>query len=187
MVRVIAGTFKHHRLSTLRGLDTRPTSDRLKETLFNLIQEEIEEAFFLDCFSGSGSIGIEALSRGARGVTLIECAPRAVRIIQNNLKSLSPAPARQVELLTHPAHISLRILQRQSRKFDIVFVDPPYSAVHRYPQTLEQIHRCHILAPRACVILEHSKGLTLPARLHDLSRVREVRQGDSQLSLYRGA
>lgn len=187
MVRVIAGKFKHHRLTTMRGLATRPTSDRLKETLFNLIREEVEEACFLDCFAGSGSVGIEALSRGARGVTLIECEPRAVQVIQRNLKSLSPAPPNRVTLLTQPAQVSLQILQRRRCKFDIVFIDPPYDAVQRYPQTLEQIQRCHILSSRACVILEHSKWLTLAPRHHDLSRVRQVRQGDSQLSLYRGA
>lgn len=187
MVRVIAGLFKHQRLATLKGLETRPTSDRLKETLFNLIREEVEASFFLDCFSGSGSVGIEALSRGARGVTLIECAPRAVQVIRRNLKALSPALSDQVGLMTRPTRASLRILQRRRLKFDIVFIDPPYNAVQHYPQTLEQIHRCHILAPQAWVILEHSKGLTLPSQTHDLSRVRQVRHGDSQLSLYRGA
>ena len=108
-------------------------------------------------------------------------------MIERNLKSLSPAPPGGVRLLTQPARVSLRILQRRKCKFDIVFVDPPYNDVQRYPQTLEQIRRCHILAPQAWVILEHSKGLTLPPRTHDLSRVRQVRHGDSQLSLYRGA
>ncbi len=185
MVRVIAGKFKHHRLATLKGLETRPTSDRLKETLFNLVREEVEESYFLDCFSGSGSVGIEALSRGARGVTLIECAPRAVQVIQRNLKSLSPGPPDRVALLTHPTQVSLRILQRRGLKFDIVFIDPPYDAVQHYPQALKQIHRCQLLAPRACVILEHSKRLTLEPRYHDMSRVRQVLHGDSQLSLYR--
>lgn len=186
MVRVIAGRFKHQRLTTLRGPETRPTSDKLKETLFNLIREEVEESVFLDCFSGSGSVGIEAWSRGAREVTLIECASRAVQVIERNLKSLSPTPPDGVTLLTQPAQVSLRILQRRKCKFDIVFVDPPYNDVQRYPQTLEQIHRCQVLAPRACVILEHSKRLTLEPRYHDLTRVRQVRHGDSQLSLYRG-
>ncbi len=187
MVRVIAGKFKHQRLATLKGLETRPSSDRLKEALFNLLREEVEESFFLDCFSGSGSVGIEALSRGARGVTLIECAPRAVQVIQRNLRSLSPDPSDRVALMTQPTRVSLRIIQRWKLKFDIVFVDPPYNAVQHYPRTLEQIHRCQILAPQACVILEHSKRLTLSPRYHDLSRVREIRHGDSQLSLYRGA
>ena len=186
MVRVIAGKFKHQRLTTLRGSETRPTSDKLKETLFNLIREEVEASCFLDCFSGSGSIGIEALSRGARKVALIESAPRAVQVIERNLASLSPAPPDRVTLLTQPVQVSLRILQRRMYKFDIVFIDPPYDAVQHYPQTLKQIYRCQILAPRACVILEHSKKLTLEPRYHDLSRVRQVRHGDSQLSLYRG-
>ena len=186
MVRIIAGKFKHQRLTTLQGPETRPTSDKLKETLFNLIREEVEESVFLDCFSGSGSVGIEALSRGARDVTLIECAPRAVQVIERNLKTLSPAPPDRVRLLVRPVQVSLRILQRRMCKFDIVFIDPPYDAVQHYPQTLKQIHRCQILAPRACVILEHSRRLTLQPRYHDLSRVRQVRHGDSQLSLYRG-
>ncbi len=187
MVRVIAGKFKHHRLRTLRGPDTRPTSDRLKETLFNLIRQEVEDCFFLDCFSGSGSVGIEALSRGARGVVLIESAPQAVQVIEANLQSLPPDLPGRVTLLTQPTPVSLRILQRQGRKFDIVFIDPPYAAVQRYPQTLDLIHRCQILARSACVIVEHSKRLTLSSRFHDLSRVREVQQGDSRLSLYRMA
>ena len=186
MVRVIAGTFRHQRLTTLRGSETRPTSDKLKETLFNLVREEVEESVFLDCFSGSGSVGIEALSRGARDVTLIESAPRAVQVIERNLKSLSPAPSDRVTLLTQPVQASLRILQRRMCKFGIVFIDPPYDAVQHYPRTLEQIHRCQVLAPRACVILEHSKWLTLQPRYHDLSRVRQVGHGDSRLSLYRG-
>ena len=106
MVRVIAGKFKHQRLTTLRGPETRPTSDRLKETLFNLIREKVEESCFLDCFSGSGSVGIEALSRGAREATLIESAPRAVRVIERNLASLSPAPPDRVTLLTQPVQLS---------------------------------------------------------------------------------
>lgn len=186
MVRVIAGKFKHQRLATLRGPETRPTSDKLKETLFNLVREEVEESVFLDCFSGSGSIGFEALSRGAREVTLIECAPRAVQVIERNLKSLSLAKTDRVRLLTQPVQVSLRILQRRKCKFGIVFIDPPYDAVQHYPRTLEQIHRCRILAPGACVILEHSKRLTLQPRYRDLSRVRQVRHGDSRLSLYRG-
>ncbi len=187
MVRVIAGRFKHHRLRTLKGLDTRPTSDQLKETLFNLIGQEVEDCRFLDCFSGSGNVGIEALSRGARGVALIESAPRAVQVIQANLRSLPPDCRHRVALLTKPVHGSIRILQRQGRKFDIVFIDPPYSAVQHYPRTLDLIHRCQILVPPAWVILEHSKRLTLPLQFNDLSRVREVRQGDSRLSLYRVA
>ena len=187
MVRIIAGKFKHHRLKTLRGLDTRPTSDRLKETVFNLIREEIENCCFLDCFSGSGSVGIEALSRGAQGVALIESAPRAVQVIRANLQSLPSDLPHNVALLTQPAHVALRILQRQRRKFDIVFLDPPYAAVQHYPQTLDLIHRCQILARPACVIVEHSKRLALPPQFNDLSREREVQQGDSRLTLYRVA
>ena len=88
MVRVIAGEFKSRKLRTLDGQVTRPTSDRLKETLFNLVQSHIADAAFLDCFAGSGSIGIEALSRGAEFVVFVEESPRAVKVIRQNLTLL---------------------------------------------------------------------------------------------------
>lgn len=184
MVRVIAGNFKRLSLRSPRGLTTRPTADRLKETVFNLIQQEIEECRFLDCYAGSGSIGIEALSRGAQRVVFIESAPPAIQAIQANLRSLPLTLRETVSLLKKPVHIAIRMLQHQAEKFDIVFVDPPYPAVQEYAQVLGLLHHCQVLSEHARVIVEHSNHFNLPVELEGLNKSREVKQGDSRLSLY---
>ena len=184
MVRVIAGNFKRRSLKAPRGLITRPTADRVKETVFNLIQQEIEGCHFLDCYAGSGSIGIEALSRGAQRVVFIESAPLAIQTIQANLRSLPLTLQETVSLLKKPAHIAIRMLQRQAKKFDIVFADPPYPAVQEYAQVLGLLHHCQILSEHARVIVEHSNHLNLPVKFEGLIKSREVKQGDSRLSLY---
>jgi len=184
MVRVISGNFKRRSLRAPRGLITRPTADRLKETVFNLIQQEIEGCRFLDCYAGSGSIGIEALSRGAQRVVFIESAPLAIQTIQANLRSLPLTLQETVSLLKKPAHIAIRMLQRQAKKFDIVFADPPYPAVQEYAQVLGLLHHCQILSEHARVIVEHSNHLNLPVKFEGLIKSREVKQGDSRLSLY---
>jgi 16S rRNA (guanine966-N2)-methyltransferase len=185
MVRVIAGTFKSRQLRTLPGAATRPTSDRLKETLFNLLQTEIEGRKFLDCYAGSGSIGIEALSRGAGFVAFIESSARAARVIGENLGRLGLLPSTHLLLLNKPVEAGLRILQQAGLKFDIVFLDPPYAATEEYPKVLKQLSRYDILEEQAIAVAEHSKHVTLTAETAGLARVREVKQGDSVLSFYR--
>jgi 16S rRNA (guanine(966)-N(2))-methyltransferase RsmD len=183
MVRVIAGTFKSRLLETLEGKTTRPTSDRLKETLFNLLQARLEGRRFLDCFAGSGSIGIEALSRGASYVAFIESSPRASRVIRGNLERLGFTSKTYV-LLNQPVENALKILQQSTSKFDIVFLDPPYAAAEQYPKVLEKLQQYKILNDEAIVIAEHSKHLTLTPEAAGLTRVRELKQGDSGLSIY---
>ncbi len=184
MIRIIAGTFKSRLLKTLGGKATRPTSDRLKETLFNLLQAQIAGCQFLDCFAGSGSIGIEALSRGAAFVAFIESAPRAVRIIQENLRRLDVVEASQYRLLDQPVESSLKKLQQAGQKFDIVFLDPPYAAEDLYRATLDQVVGCHLLTRHAFLIAQHSKHIALNAEPAGLTKIREVRQGDSVLSIF---
>jgi len=181
MVRVIAGEFKSRKLRTLDGHATRPTSDRLKETLFNLVQSRIAESVFLDCFAGSGSIGIEALSRGAGFVVFVEESPRAVKVIRENLALLGEDLSPRCQILSRKAETSLKSLER---KFDIVFLDPPYADADQYPRVFEQLQNCELLSDEALVVAEHSKFLALPAQIMQLERRREVRQGDSVLSLY---
>ena len=181
MVRVIAGEFKSRKLRTIDGQATRPTSDRLKETLFNLVQSRIRGSVFLDCFAGSGSIGIEALSRGAGFVVFVEESPRAVKVIRENLASLGEDQIARCQILSRKAETSLKSLER---KFDIVFIDPPYADADQYPRVFEQLQNCELLSDKALVVAEHSKFLALPAQIMQLERRREVRQGDSVLSLY---
>ena len=184
MVRVIAGQFKSRKLRTLDGQATRPTSDRLKETLFNLVQSCISGSAFLDCFAGSGSIGIEALSRGAGFVVFVEESPRAVKVIRQNLALLGEEDTARCQILGQKAEAGLKSLARSGRKFDIVFLDPPYADADQYPRVFEQLQDCELLSDEALLVAEHSKFLTLPAQVMHLERRREVRQGDSVLSLY---
>ena len=184
MVRVIAGSFKSRLLKTLDGKSTRPTSDRLKETLFNLLQPRLNGRRFLDCFAGSGSIGIEALSRGASYAAFIESSPRASGVIRENLEQLGLLPLRDYILLNQTVENGLKILQRAGSKFDIVFLDPPYAATEQYPKVLERLQRYQTLSDEAIVIAEHSNHVTLLVEAAGLTRIRELKQGDSVLSVY---
>ena len=124
MTRVIAGSLKGRRLQTLEGLTTRPTTDRCKEALFGVIQFELEQTSFLDLFSGSGGIGIEALSRGSRTITLVEQDPKACEVIRQNIKNLGI----QDKSTLYPMSVerALALFSAERKQFDIIFMDPPY-------------------------------------------------------------
>ena len=123
-MRVIAGAAKGHNLQTIEGLATRPTTDRIKETLFNIIAFDLPEASFLDLFSGSGAIGIEALSRGAAEAVFVENGKEAVSCIKQNLKATGFLDQSQV--MAMDVMQALRRLETLNRPFDIIFMDPPY-------------------------------------------------------------
>jgi 16S rRNA (guanine966-N2)-methyltransferase len=183
MVRIIAGTFRSRVIKTLEGQATRPTSDRLKETLFNLLQSRIQDAAFLDCFAGSGNVGIEAVSRGASTVVLIESSGKASRIIRENLATLGLEESSLIQLLNCAVDTGLKILQQAGRKFDIVFLDPPYREVAQYHRAFQRIRELELIAEDGIVIAEHSKYAAPDWESTGLERFREVRQGDSILSL----
>jgi 16S rRNA (guanine966-N2)-methyltransferase len=184
MVRVIAGKFKNRRLKTLDGRTTRPTSDRLKETLFNILQDRSQGAVFLDAYAGSGSIGIEALSRGAEFCAFIEMSRQAGKIILENLANLKSLSEKDFVLLGLTAEQALKRLSQLHKKFDIVFLDPPYEAWKEYPSFFERLQEEHLLSERAIIIAEHSRRLPLEKQFGQLIRFRELKQGDSVLSFY---
>ena len=124
-MRVIAGKARRLPLKTIEGLDTRPTTDRIKETLFNILQNDLYDIRFLDIFSGSGAIAIEALSRGAEEAVLIENDREALGVIRDNLKSARVSHL--AEVLGDDFNSALNRLGRQNRRFDLVFMDPPYN------------------------------------------------------------
>jgi 16S rRNA (guanine966-N2)-methyltransferase len=185
MVRVIAGQFRSRRLKTLQGQTTRPTSDRLKETLFNLLQNRLAGCSFLDCFAGSGSIGIEAISRGAALVVFVESSASAAKVIRSNLTLLGLSTVPGQHLMVMPVERALETLHRKAAKFDIVFLDPPYAATDQYSRVLELLQHFELLADKAMVAAEHSRHFELEPRVLNLARVRKVRQGDSTLSMFR--
>jgi 16S rRNA (guanine(966)-N(2))-methyltransferase RsmD len=181
-MRIIAGEFKSRRLKTLPGEKTRPTSDRLRETLFNVLGASVQGALFADCYAGSGAVGLEALSRGAEFVYFFESHRAAVRVIHANLKSLGVEAG--FEILPVDVCAGLRSLAQRGVRLDIVFLDPPYKDVEAYARTLALLSESYLLSSEAVVVAEHHRKLVLADRHGSLARFRTLRQGDSTLSLY---
>lgn len=181
-MRVIAGRFRSRRLKTLAGQRTRPSSDRLRETLFNVLGPRVAGAVFADCYAGSGAVGIEALSRGAEWVYFLESHRPAVRVLQANLASLGIEEG--FEMLPFDVVAGLRRLEQRGLRLDIVFLDPPYQAAEEYERTLGWLGEAKLLAPDARVIAEHHHKRPLAERYSVLARSRILRQGDAVLSFY---
>lgn len=164
---------------------TRPTSDRLRETLFNILAPRIPGATFADLYAGSGANGIEALSRGAAMVFFIENAPPALEAIRVNLKSLGIVSSYGLE----PRSVStfLRRLATRKRKLDIVFLDPPYDDAGEYAATLELLGgECvSLLTPDSIIVAEHRRKQPPGERYGALARYRVREQGDAALSFFR--
>lgn len=183
-MRVIAGQFRSRPLIAPKGLDTRPTSDRLRETLFNVLAPRIAGSVFLDLYAGSGAVGIEALSRGAQQAIFVENAERALRIIRANLSSLGIHGGYALE--ARSAAAALKRVAAAGTVAHLVFLDPPYSDTAEYESALSLLGgECRqLLAPGAVVIAEHLKKLDLAATYGSLHRYRTLKQGDSILSFY---
>jgi 16S rRNA (guanine(966)-N(2))-methyltransferase RsmD len=165
-------------------LKTRPTSDRLRETLFNVLTQRIAGARFVDLYAGSGAVGIEAISRNAEFVWFAEDAAAAVRTIRENLASLKIADGYQMQ--TRGAMALLEELARGSETVDLVFLDPPYEAEKEYGRVLTFLGEkgARILADDARVIAEHRAKSDLAENYGVLERVRVLKQGDAALSFY---
>lgn len=181
-MRVIAGKYKSRRLEAPPGMQTRPTSDRLRETLFNVVAPAMEDSVWLDLFAGSGAVGIEALSRGARSVYFVESAGVAARTIRNNLHSLGIEDG--VEVIEREAANALRMLDSLVVTCDFVFLDPPYRKMGDYEQVLGFLSQSRLLGPRSQVIAEHDKHFDPGNEFGSLRRYRSLRQGDAVLSFY---
>ena len=196
-MRVIAGTYRSRKLQTLKGLALRPSSDRLRETLFNILGAEVHEAVFIDLFAGSGAVGIEALSRGAHQAIFVEKHPAGVALLRRNLESLKIPPGGNYAAKTHqnfadaaevlPLDVisALDALSERGLRADLIFADPPYADAHAYDAVLAWLGDSKLLAPEGRLILEHDKRRTLPAFAGQLERTRIVEQGDAVLSFYR--
>jgi 16S rRNA (guanine966-N2)-methyltransferase len=194
-MRVIAGQFRSRRLQTLRGTALRPSSDRLRETLFNVLGATVEGSMFLDLFAGSGAVGIEALSRGARGAIFVENHPAGAALISRNLASLDVPTAAQVashktfggtaEILRMDAMDALETLVAGGAHVDFVFADPPYANVSAYEDILSFLGESDLLARNGLVIAEHRRNLDLLPMAGRLERTRVLEQGDTALSFYK--
>jgi 16S rRNA (guanine966-N2)-methyltransferase len=186
-MRVIAGTFRSRQLKTLKGNALRPTSDRLRETLFNVLADRVPDSRFLDLFAGTGAVGIEALSRGAREAVFVENHAPAAALIRKNLASLQIRSGARVLPLD-----VLRGLEKLAAEptstatsFDLIYLDPPYAAAEDYRRVLSFLGAAKFLWPTSIVIAEHRYSFDLPETVGNLHRVRILRQGDASLTFYR--
>ena len=169
------------------GLEIRPTSDRLRETLFNVLTagnpQALEGSVWLDLFAGTGAVGIEALSRGAAKVYFVEKSKRAVDLIRKNLESLGIVTA-NYELLSQDALHAIRGLAQREVQPEYIFLDPPYAIKDAYDNTLRELADSPHFE-RALVIVEHEKKFDPGEARGNLHRVRKLERGDAALSFYR--
>jgi 16S rRNA (guanine966-N2)-methyltransferase len=186
-MRVIAGEYRRRTLRSLPGLEIRPTSDRLRETLFNVLcsgdPAALAETTWLDLYAGTGAIGIEALSRGARMVYFVESSKAAADLIAANLKSLGIAGG--FRIVKVEAGKALPLLDASGSTADFVFLDPPYSLQEEYAKTLAALAQSKLLGERSVVIAEHEKRFDPGEAFGELRRYRKLVQGDAALSFYR--
>jgi 16S rRNA (guanine966-N2)-methyltransferase len=160
----------------------RPTSDRLRETLFNVLGPAVEGSFFIDVFAGTGAVGIEAISRGATEAVFVESNAKAAEIIRQNLKSLK---IQNAQLVLSSAVAGLERLAARHVVADFIFIDPPYENEGDYSRVLDFLDSSHLIAPQGVVIVEHYFKTNLPDRFERLEQTRLLEQGDASLSFFR--
>jgi 16S rRNA (guanine966-N2)-methyltransferase len=186
-MRVIAGKYGSRPLRSLRGMDLRPTSDRMRETLFNVLTagnpEALSGSVWLDLFAGTGAVGIEALSRGAKEVHFVESSGAAAEAIRKNLHSLGIVEGFKIVQQELP-HAFWR-MAREKVAADVVFLDPPYRKKDAYTQTLEALAESSLIWAMSVVIAEHEKKFDLGQEFGQLHRFRHLVQGSTALSFYR--
>jgi 16S rRNA (guanine(966)-N(2))-methyltransferase RsmD len=185
-MRIVAGKYRSRILKSLKGNALRPTSDRLRETLFNVLGSNVAGSRFLDVFAGTGAVGIEAISRGATQVVFIENHAPAATLIRRNLDSLEIRDGAQILFFD-----ALRGLEKiaalhkpTDATFDFVFVDPPYAEKEQYDRVLGFLGAASFLNEGSLVIAEHRRTHELPQRIGRLRQTRILRQGDAALSFF---
>jgi 16S rRNA (guanine966-N2)-methyltransferase len=182
MMRVISGEYRGRKLKSLTGDNTRPTSDKVKESIFNMIGPYFEDGMVLDLFAGSGGLAIEAISRG---MTLAVCVDRnyqAMKVIQENIK-ITKNP-QKFETLKMDANQAIKRLSLEKRSFDLIFLDPPYARQEIVDQ-IEKMIEGHLLNERATIVCETDKSVELPETILNLTQIRRQVYGTSAVTIYR--
>lgn len=180
-MRVISGLYKGRRLKSVEGLQVRPTSDRLRETLFNVLSSSIEGAKFVDLCAGTGAVGIEALSRGAAHVTFVESSRRAAQVLNENLKHCGITE--HVRVINRDVVAALKYFATFHMQFDFFYLDPPYDA-GLYAPAMWAIVKGKLVAEAGVVIVEHRRNIELAASYDYLRPYRQLTQGDTCLTFY---
>lgn len=182
-MRIGAGAYRGRPLKTPKGAATRPTSGMVRETLFNILAPLVPDARVLDLFAGCGSVGLEALSRGASHATFVEQAAPALACLRDNIALLGVG--QETTVLPLPVERALRQLAARGEPFDIIFLDPPFADVSAYTQVLEAVAAARLLAPDGTLIAQHAARAPLPDAVPPLTRHRLRPLGDNALSFYR--
>lgn len=180
-MRIIAGEARSRKIKSRKGHETRPTLANIKESLFSIIAPHLENSIFLDLFSGSGNIALEALSRGAKRAVMIEQDTEALRCIIENVNSLGFAD--RCRAYKNDVFRAIEILSRKGEKFDIIFLDPPYQD-ELCSKTIKAIARHNILAEEGLIICEHHALEDMPEELVGFQKVDERRYQKKVMTYY---
>jgi 16S rRNA (guanine(966)-N(2))-methyltransferase RsmD len=182
-MRVIAGQARGRRLRAPKGRELRPTADRVKEALFNILPHDLTGRRVLDLFAGTGNLGLEALSRGAASAVLVDIARPATAVIEENVRTLGYGASARV--LTTPVFKAVRSLARSGERFDLILLDPPYER-GLAGEALKEIAKEGVLAEDGVVVAEHSVRDRLEEKYGALALTDRRHYGDTALSFYRG-
>lgn len=182
-MRVIAGSARGRRLKPIRGGDIRPTPDRVRESVFNVIRDRVPGSRGLDLFAGSGGVGIEALSRGADFVCFVDSRKGAIELILENL-SICGFSSDRYRTLVSDYSSALNRLKEEGVPFDWIYVDPPYD-LELYERVLQRVSESLLLAPDGLVLVEHFHKRELPSKVGTVSAFRDLRYGSTGIRLYK--
>jgi 16S rRNA (guanine966-N2)-methyltransferase len=189
MVRISSGRLKGRQVVTSRkiftsaeGDELRPTSSKVREAIFNILQAEIDQAMFLDLYAGTGAVGLEALSRGAERVFFVESSQVRSKAIMGYLNKLGLEA--RAAVYQEKAEAFLRRAMRAEMKFDVIFADPPYLS-DEVEKILPYVGEYNILKDDGCMLVEHPFKKVLPEHIHDIKRIRNYKYGDTMITLYR--
>lgn len=180
-MRVVSGTCKGRSLKPVPGHSTRPTADKVKEAIFNMIGPYFEGGKGLDLFAGSGNLGIEALSRGLGSVVFVDRDGKAVHVIKENIKACGLEE--RAEIYRNDAERALKALNKREARFDCIFLDPPYNK-QQLVKLLEILSRQNLVSPSGIIVCEHSADVQLPAQVGSLLKVKDERYGMIAISIY---
>ena len=186
MPRVVTGRFRGAILQAPEGDKTRPTTDKVKEALFSIIQAYVPDSEFLDLYAGSGQIGIEALSRGAKRATLVDKSGQAAGIISKNISKVRLEGSDEIRFYKKSVSQALEFLGQAGEKFDIIFMDPPYKdAALRLEEETKLIREYNLLAEDGMLIVEHDKDFEPAVELNGLKRVRSCSYGITVITFFK--
>ncbi|MGZ4031842.1 MAG: 16S rRNA (guanine(966)-N(2))-methyltransferase RsmD [Tumebacillaceae bacterium] len=181
-MRVIAGEHKGRRLKAVPGQNTRPTTDKVKESMFNIIGPYFEGGTALDLFAGTGSLGIEAISRGMEKAVFIDSDHKALSVIRENVMTLGLKD--QAEIFKNDAKRALDSLAARGTRFDLVFLDPPYKLTGLYEELITKLQALELVNDRAVIVAEHTADLELPEVIGKAVRWRLATYGEISIDFY---